>query len=50
MVIFVNGILPNFLVIGVGCGGTTSLYHYLSQHPSIVESAYDELGYFDWEK
>ena len=42
--------LPNFLVIGVGRGGTTSLYHYLGQHPSIIKSAYDELGYFDWEK
>jgi hypothetical protein len=40
-------VLPNFVVIGVGRGGTTSLYHYLGQHPCIVKSAYDEIGYFD---
>ena len=40
-------VLPNLIVIGVVRSGTTSLYHYLSQHPSIVKSAYDELGYFD---
>ena len=40
-------ILPDFMIIGVGRGGTTSLYHYLSQHPCIAKSAYDELGFFD---
>ena len=40
-------VLPNLVVIGVVRSGTTSLYHYLSQHPSIVKSTYDELGYFD---
>ncbi len=40
-------VLPDFFVIGVGRGGTTSLYHYLSQHPCITKSAYDELGFFD---
>ena len=40
-------ILPDFLVIGVGRGGTTSCFHYLSQHPSIIGSAYDEIGFFD---
>jgi hypothetical protein len=39
--------LPDFLVIGVGRGGTTSCFHYLSQHPSIIGSAYDEIGFFD---
>ena len=39
--------LPDFMVIGAVRSGTTSLYHYLDQHPSIVKSAYDELGYFD---
>ena len=29
-------VLPDFLVIGVGRGGTTSCFHYLSQHPSII--------------
>jgi len=27
--------LPNFVVIGVAKGGTTSLHHYLRQHPEI---------------
>ena len=40
-------VLPDFLVIGIGRGGTTSCFHYLSQHPSIIGSAYDEIGFFD---
>ena len=40
-------VLPDFMVIGIGRGGTTSCFHYLSQHPSILESAYDEIGFFD---
>ncbi len=28
--------LPDFLIIGTKRGGTTSLYRYLSQHPSVV--------------
>jgi hypothetical protein len=40
-------VLPECFVIGVVRSGTTSLYHYLSQHPCIGSSAYDEIGYFD---
>ena len=40
-------VLPDFFVIGVVRSGTTSMYHFLDQHPSIVKSAYDELGFFD---
>ena len=40
-------VLPDFVVIGVVRGGTTSLYQYLGEHPCIVRSAYDELGFFD---
>ena len=40
-------VLPECFVIGVVRSGTTSLYHYLGQHPCISSSAYDELGYFD---
>ena len=40
-------VLPDFIIIGVGRGGTTSLYHYLGDHPCMVKSAYDELGFFD---
>ena len=40
-------VLPDFFVIGPGRTGTTSLFHYLDQHPSLTKSAYDELGFFD---
>ena len=40
-------VLPNFFVIRAGRTGTTSLFHYLFQHPSITKSADDELGFFD---
>jgi len=40
-------VLPDFMVIGVGRAGTTSLFNYLEQHPSIVKSSYDEIGFFD---
>ena len=40
-------VLPDFFVIGVVRSGTTSLYHYLDEHPCITKSAYDELGFFD---
>ncbi len=40
-------VLPDFMVIGVGRSGTTSLFNYLEQHPSIVKSSYDEIGFFD---
>ena len=40
-------VFPNFIIIGVGRGGTTSLYHYLSQHYCLRKSAYDEIGFFD---
>ena len=40
-------VLPECFVIGVVRSGTTSLYHYLGQHPCIGPSAYDEIGYFD---
>ena len=40
-------VLPDFFVIGAVRSGTTSLFHYLGQHPCIESSAYDEIGYFD---
>ena len=40
-------VLPDFIIIGVGRGGTTSLFHYLGQHKCIRKSAYDEIGFFD---
>ena len=41
--------LPNFLIIGAQKAGTTSLYHYLEQHPQIYMSPVKEPGFFDFE-
>ncbi|MBW7475542.1 sulfotransferase domain-containing protein [Paenibacillus oenotherae] len=38
---------PDFLIIGTQKGGTTSLYHYLTQHPNIKAAAVKEVHYFD---
>jgi hypothetical protein len=34
----VSPVWPNFLIIGAAKSGTTSLYHYLDQHPQIFMS------------
>lgn len=41
--------LPNFLVIGAGKAGTTSLHDYLGQHPQVFLSAIKETNYLDFE-
>jgi Sulfotransferase family len=41
--------LPNFFVIGTGKCGTTSLYHYLKQHPQIYMSPLKEPDFFRFE-
>lgn len=38
---------PGFLVIGAQRSGTTSLYHYLCEHPTVLRSAIKEIHYFD---
>lgn len=38
--------LPNFLIIGAGRSGTTSLYQYLRQHPKVFMSRVKEPNYF----
>ena len=40
-------VLPDFIVIGFGKAGTTTLYHYLGEHPSIMKTSHDHLGFFD---
>ena len=40
--------LPNFLVIGAPKCGTTSLHHYLSQHPEVYVPQRKELHYFSY--
>lgn len=39
-------ILPNFLIIGAAKSGTTSLWHYLNQHPDIYLSHVKEPRFF----
>jgi hypothetical protein len=38
--------LPTFFVIGAAKAGTTSLHHYLDQHPQIQMSAHKEPNFF----
>ena len=38
--------LPNFIVVGAAKAGTTSLHHYLSQHPEIFLPEKKESYYF----
>lgn len=42
--------MPNFLIIGVSKSGTTSIYHYLKQHPQIYMSPVKEPGFFAFAK
>ncbi len=42
--------LPNFIIIGAYKSGTTSLYHYLRQHPQIFMSQIKEPNFFAHEK
>lgn len=41
--------MPNFLLIGAGKSGTSSLYNYLKQHPEIYMSEVKEPGFFAFE-
>jgi len=41
--------VPNFFIAGVPKAGTTSLYHYLDQHPQIYMSPIKEPAYFSLE-
>ena len=44
--------LPTFLIIGVQKAGTSSIYHYLKQHPQVYMSPVKETNFFgkDWSK
>jgi Sulfotransferase family len=42
----VTGALPNLIVIGAMKCGTTSLHHYLDQHPDVAMSRIKELNFF----
>jgi hypothetical protein len=41
--------IPNFFIAGAAKAGTTSLYHYLSQHPDIFMSPVKEPSHFSQE-
>jgi hypothetical protein len=41
--------MPNFVVIGAAKSGTTSLYHYLDQHPDVYMSPVKEPNFFALE-
>lgn len=43
---------PTFLIIGVQKSGTTSIYHYLKQHPQVYMSPVKETNFFerDWQQ
>lgn len=41
--------VPNFLIIGAARAGTTSIYHYLKQHPQIYMSPIKEPRFFAYE-
>jgi hypothetical protein len=41
-----DGALPTFFIIGAPKAGTTSLHHYLDQHPQIQMSAVKEPNFF----
>jgi hypothetical protein len=42
--------LPNLFVIGAAKAGTTSLHHYLGQHPDIFMSPVKEPNFFAFDK
>jgi Sulfotransferase family len=41
--------MPNFFIIGAQKAGTSSLYHYLKQHPQVYMSPIKEPFFFDHE-
>ena len=42
--------LPNFIIVGAPKAGTTSLYHYLSDHPQVFMSTPKEVDFFSCEE
>ncbi|VEP14170.1 Sulfotransferase [Hyella patelloides LEGE 07179] len=42
-------VLPDFMIVGAQKAGTTSLFHYLKQHPQIIDSNPSEVHFFDYK-
>ena len=40
---------PEFVIIGVHKGGTTSLYAYLIQHPQVIAPIKKEMDFWSWK-
>ncbi len=40
-------VLPDFLIIGAAKSGTTSLFHYLLQHPGVAAPSVKEVAFFN---
>ena len=40
----------DFFIVGAPKAGTTSLYHYLNEHPKISMSSVKEPNYFSHEE
>ncbi|WP_293356312.1 MULTISPECIES: sulfotransferase [unclassified Microcoleus] len=38
---------PNFTIVGIGKGGTTSLYYYLGKHPQILPALKKKIHFFN---
>ena len=45
-----NTAMPNFIIVGATKAGTTSLYHYLKQHPDVYMPAIKEPKFFKVEE
>jgi hypothetical protein len=43
----VGRVLPDFIIVGVMKGGTSSLYTYLLQHPQVLPAFQKEVHFFD---
>jgi len=41
-------VLPDFIIVGAQKCGTSSLYRYLNEHPTVAPAAGKEVHYFDW--
>lgn len=41
-------VLPNVVIAGMGRSGTTSIFQYLSEHPSVCASAKKETRFFEY--
>ncbi|OEU63625.1 MAG: hypothetical protein BBJ57_13325 [Desulfobacterales bacterium PC51MH44] len=42
--------LPNFFIVGTAKAGTTSLYHYLEDHPEVYMCPIKEPNFFSYEE